>query len=47
MRKRPDRGTLPIRKEKRTTIVEIRAMRQMSKSVTREEIRAWRDVGRP
>jgi prevent-host-death family protein len=28
------------------TIAEIRAMRQMAKPVTQEEIRAWRDEGR-
>lgn len=28
------------------TIAEIRAMRQMAKPVTHEEIRAWRDEGR-
>jgi prevent-host-death family protein len=37
-----------IRKENNiaTTIAEIRAMRQMAKPVTQEEIRAWRDEGR-
>jgi prevent-host-death family protein len=37
-----------IRKENKieTTIAEIRAMRQMAKPVTQEEIRAWRDEGR-
>jgi prevent-host-death family protein len=37
-----------IRKDNniQTAIAEIRAMRQMAKPVTQEEIRAWRDEGR-